>query len=234
MTTSQQPSGEQKTAPYMSFARFESFIGGLHGKPLPPRIDRTIIQKMSGGEQSALRITNRFLGLIEGDDNKVTERLRNLVANYSTDSWKDALGDAVKAAYAHIMKDLDANATMGQLMEHFRERGGVQGSALSKAVRFYTSAAAAGGIEVSAHIKGSSAAAPDANGDRPKRARRAPREHAAGETGTKVVQPPEGIDLVVVPIPGKDVRVWLPVSLTQPEFDFLISTLKTWRKLKSG
>lgn len=228
---------EKRTAPYMSFARFEGFISSLHGKPLPPRIDRTLMARMSGAEQSQLRITLRFLGLIEGEDNRVTDALRRLVAAYNTEEWTAALSQVIGEAYRPVTHDLDRAATHGQLVEHMRERGGVTGSALAKAVRFYMAAVGAARIEVSPHFsssgaatKSSSAPRATANGSGTRRPRK-PKE--AGGNGTVAPQePPAGSTEVRVPIPGKDVRIWLPSDLTDEEFAFTLHVLKTVRKLK--
>lgn len=229
---------EKSTPPYMSFSRFLTFIGSLAGKPLPPRVDRTLMSKMSGGDQSQVRIALKFLNLAHGEEFLVTEALRELVRTFSnppSDEFRGQLAKVIAAAYAPITVGLDENATQGMLDEAFRKKGGLSGSSLLKSVRFYLGAATAAGLPVSVHWKGASAAT--INGDKPKRPRK-PRAAAPGEGGPakdkSEENPPEDMDAIVVPIPGKSVRVWLPSNLTESEFAFVLQTLKTWRKLKAG
>ena len=232
------PVVETNTPPYLPFARFQSFIGSLHGKPLPPRIDRTLMSRMSGSDQSQIRIALRFLGLTRGDDNLVTDEFRALVAAYAepaTPEWRASLGAVVGTAYESLVGGLDDAATQGQLDESFRTIGGLAGSSLTKAVRFYLAAVAEAGMTVSPHFKGSSPGAGAANGSTSKKPRK-PRESASEQTTKEKDRTPstvpEDMEEVSIPVPGKSVRVWFPKNLTPKEFEYTITTLKAWRSLK--
>jgi hypothetical protein len=232
--SSEKQGAETRTPPYMSYARFEGFVGSLHGKPLPPRIDRSLMNRMSGGDQSQVRIALRFLGLTTGEENLVTDRFRELVASYAspaTPEWKANLAAVISQAYRPMTSDLDDAATQAQLDERFREKGGLAGSSLLKAVRFYLSAMSAAGLSVSPHFKGSASPAVPSNGQT-KRQPRKPRENS-GETPSKLdAPPPAGVDEIVVPLPGRSAKVWLPADISQAEFDFVLTTLKALRKLR--
>ena len=232
------------TPPYMSYQRFESFIASLHGRTLPPRIDRTLMQRMSGGEQSQVRIALRFLGLTQGDDNLVTETFRALVLAYTlptvppaqqTEDWKQKLAAIVKSAYGPIIDGLDDAATQGQLDERFRTRGGLAGSSLVKAVRFFLAIAGEAGITMSPYFKGSTVPSAS-NGERSKRTKkpRDPSQDAPLKDKDTILDQkiPVEMEEVSVPVPGKTVKVWFPKNLSQKEFDYVINTLKAWRDLK--
>ncbi len=224
----------ESTPPYLAYARFESFIGSLHGKPLPTRIDRSLMHKMSGGDQSQVRVALRFLGLAEGDDSAVTGKLKLLVETYEkppSPAWKAHFAEIIRNAYEPIVGELGVTATQGQLDERFREVGKLSGSSLVKAVRFYLAAAGAAGVPVSPHFKGTSVSSPSRRAKRPKANNSNGADNEGAKGPSEVLGP--GMDEITVPIPGKSVKVWLPADLTQSEFDFVVQTLKTWRKLKT-
>ena len=240
--TSTPPVVETNTPPYLPFARFESFIGSLHGKTLPPRIDRTLMSRMSGSDQSQIRIALRFLGLTRGDENLVTDEFRALVAVYAPGAppeaeWRQRLARIVTKAYEPMVRGLDDAATQGQLDERFRDPGGLAGSSLQKAVRFYLAAAAAAGLKVSPYFKGSGATPTNGSGATTKRVRKSRANAGGGEVPQRErerlePQLPDDMEEVSIPVPGKSVRVWFPKNLTQKEFDYTITTLTAWRALK--
>src|SRR5207245_1879298 len=130
---------EVLTPPYVPWPTFVGFIERLSKTAIPTQVDSSVMTGMSGSAQSALRSGMRFLQLIEGNG-IVTKRLRDLVAAYGGDHWKDTLGEMLANAYAMFLGDVDLeNATMQQLAERFRVAGHVDGSVLRKAIRFYLS-----------------------------------------------------------------------------------------------
>src|SRR5262245_57336659 len=125
------------TTPYGPFDTYRAFIASLKSSTLPPVIDASMLARQSGTARSHLRTTKRFFRHIR-EDGAVTDGMRRLVAAYGTDGWPEAVGDAVVLAYGPVVGDLDTDtATLGQLIERFRANGGVSGSALRKAVKFY-------------------------------------------------------------------------------------------------
>jgi hypothetical protein len=149
----QAPENDKLTPVYIPFATFQSFIEALKNTTIPPRIDNSVTPTMSGQMRGALTSCLRFLNLVDSARH-VTPNLKPLVDAFGTDQWKEALLQVVVDAYSEITDGLDLDhATGGQLNEHFREKGGVDGQVLEKCVRFYLSALDASGVTYSPHFK---------------------------------------------------------------------------------
>lgn len=145
---------QQATAPYASWKSFMTFLELLADMGLPQRIDRTVMSKMSGATQSNIRVTLNFLKLTDSDG-KPTDTLRGLVANHGVkEGWQDALRTVVLTAYEPVIADLSLETgTADQLWKRFREHGNVQGSTLSRAVRFFLAALREAGLRSSPYFK---------------------------------------------------------------------------------
>jgi hypothetical protein len=136
---------EQKVSPpYVAFPTFRNFLASLKGG-IPARIDKSVMGNISGGAQSHLLATVKFLQLI-GPQGEPQDELRQLVDAYQTDKWKEVLSALVKSSYSDVIDGLDlTTATPQQLDEKFRAAG-VEGSTLDKAMRFYLTAVQESGI----------------------------------------------------------------------------------------
>jgi len=230
MATSQKPL-DGGPPPYLTFPRFETFITSLKGKALPPRYDRTLVRSMSGAEQSQLSIALRFFRLVEGEDRRFTHPMQKLVGTHGTDAWKSALRGIIEGAYSPIVGDLDKAATMGQLTDAFRDRGGLSGSALAKAIRFYLAAARASDMEISPHFT-APAVPSSSNGERAKRSapnRGARRQKEGGDApnGDSDTNGHSGRKLRYT-VPSGDIQVWLPDNISLKELDALAKYLKEY------
>jgi len=149
---------EEKTAkqgavavpPYLSFKTFNAFIQGLK-VGIPTRIDRTVINSMSGAVQAQLMSALRYLGLVS--QHAVTnEKLATLV-NSEGPERERVLSGILRDGYPFLFADFDLQrATTGQLEEAFRKVG-ASGETIRKCVAFFLAAAKAAGIAVSPHIK---------------------------------------------------------------------------------
>lgn len=230
---------EGRTAPYVSFTRFEGFIESLKGK-VPGRIDRSVTSRMSGADRSAIKIANTFFSLIKGEDSTVTEALHRLVGARGTENWSAVLASIIEPAYAGIVGGLDTNATRQQLEQRFREAGNVTGDSLAKAVRFYLSAAAAAKVAVSPHFETGSPTprASSGNGTTPRRAPQARKKRESVDSSSiereKDDALPQGVRELRFPLPTKDVRLWLPDDVTDAELDFVWKYLRDYLSLKRG
>jgi hypothetical protein len=141
------------TAPYASWTTFSNFLGLLAEKGVPGIIDRSVMTKMSGATQSNLRVTLTFLNLVDCDGH-ATDTLRDLAAKHGTPQWKATWRDVISTAYAPMIGDLPLKTgTANQLAERFRENGGVRGSTLTRAVRFYLAGLRAADIDHSPYFK---------------------------------------------------------------------------------
>ena len=61
----EQPNTSEFKPPYLSFQTFWAFIQELASKPLPPQIDRSMMDTKSGTDQSNILSTMRAFGLID-------------------------------------------------------------------------------------------------------------------------------------------------------------------------
>lgn len=211
------------TTPYIPLMTLENFCGKLKAAVVPPVIDSSLTQSMSGGMAGALMSALKFLGLVEANG-KVRQPLRELVEAQGTEEWKAALRKVVMPAYKDIIGDLDLlTATPAMLEARFREAGRASGQVLEKAIRFYLAALAAFDEPISPLLKSRKPrATPSSRKASSKPARRAPaasreeeeeEEEEGGGAGTKKLQ---------LPLPGKgNVIFTIPADLTKEEWDFL-------------
>lgn len=145
------------TPAYASWKTTRGLIEDLHKTAIPPKVDRTVMKKMSGSAQSQVRVALRFLGLTTDDDD-ITDRMKRLVKAFGTEEWKDELRKVVEDAYAPILGAVPVeNGTAQQLHDAFRQRTDVSGSSFRKAVRFFLNAARESGMKVSPHFVAPSA-----------------------------------------------------------------------------
>lgn len=168
-----------KTPPYTSFASFKNYLDHLSGKPLPSRIDKTVMSHLNHSTQQALMASLRHLGLV-GEGDAPTSDLE-LLLDATGDDRKELFQSMIKAAYPYFWDgsiDL-ARATSGEFSERMREATGAQGTTIDKASGFFFGLAAEAGIELSPHLSsrkaGSSSSA--------KRSR-------SKKKGAKAVEPP--------------------------------------------
>ncbi|MBW3539979.1 MAG: DUF5343 domain-containing protein [Planctomycetes bacterium] len=217
--------------PYVSYLTFRNFIESLHSSVVPDHIDRGMMPNLSGGSQSHLMLSMRFLGLIEGSEDRVTGELRQLVESYGTERWKDALAAVLKAAYAGIVDGIEIErVTERRLRKAFEENGGVDGSVLDRCVRFYVKALADAGAKVSPHV-----------GQRKKRqnfrrngkTQRRPAPEPAGATETRGSGgPPASTNSVPVFLgPGRNGSVVFPPDLTAEECEKFAAAVDYLRQL---
>ncbi|OGT66200.1 MAG: hypothetical protein A2993_02455 [Gammaproteobacteria bacterium RIFCSPLOWO2_01_FULL_47_190] len=136
-------------APYLPFQTFTSFIDKLHSTTIPPIVDGSLLQTMSGSMKGQLMSVLKFLSLID-NQGYVQEKLRDLVKSYKSDTWKDTIGNVICESYNNIIDNVDLDSgTAQQLAEAFRKRGNVEGQVLDKAVRFYLSGLKEAGLTYS-------------------------------------------------------------------------------------
>ena len=83
--------------PYMSFLTFWNFIAELRTKPLPPRIDRSLMSSKSGTDQFNLTLALTSFGLVD-DDSRVLPLLQELTAA-DDEQRKSILAKMVTASY---------------------------------------------------------------------------------------------------------------------------------------
>lgn len=137
--------------PYLSFETFRNFIDGRAGRPLPPRVDRSLMIGMAGGTQTHLMGALSTFGLI-GENRQVTPRFAALAR--LTDAERPAFfGDLLRAVYPQQVALADTHATADQLAESFRELTGYQGSTLRKAITFFLNMARYAEVPLSPYFR---------------------------------------------------------------------------------
>lgn len=142
---------KQAPAPYISWKTFVAFLANMKGK-LTEQIDTSVLRSMSGTARSQLLSALRFLNLI-APDGTVKDSLKELSEAYDTPEWKAVLAAFLKRAYGGVIGDLNvAAATPAMLRERFKARGGVEGTTIDNAIRFYISGLKEADIPFSPHL----------------------------------------------------------------------------------
>jgi len=194
---------------------------------------------MSGADQSQLTIALRFFKLVSGENRDFTERMRHLVQSKGDAAdWKDAL-TGLAGEYDDIVGDLDGSATSGQLTEAFRNRTGLSGETLAKAIRFYLAIARAAGVKLSEHFTPPAVTSSTPRStDRAKRTNRRARRtrHPSDDTarGADEMSNTDKIKKLRYTVPSGDIQVWLPEMITTAELDALAKYLRDYVGLVGG
>jgi hypothetical protein len=237
------------TPPYPPWPTFKGFFTTLKNTAIPQRIDSSVMSKMSGSAQQQVRAALTFFGLV-GETGTVQPALRDLVDSIDNEiEWKDAWTGVFFDHYDLVTGDLEiGTATLKQLADRFRERGGVSGSVLRKALRFYLDGLSATGAAFSPHFKARGLGA--IAGDRKPVANRNGKNGAKGspDTPQSAGKPTGergggigrtlaevGLDDFVIKLPGRDpVIIPLPHGLTDGEWQYISDQVAGYMKLRKG
>jgi len=136
--------------PYLSFQTFWGFTEELATKPLPPQIDRSMLDKKSGTDQMNLLAAFKAFGLVD-DAHAVLPELQQLVAEPEPDR-KKRLATLLRRYYPLQFAVSDQNGTEKQLLESFEQAFGVTGDTRRKASTFLLHAARFAGMTLSPHF----------------------------------------------------------------------------------
>src|SRR5687767_752618 len=135
--------------PYLSFTTLLNFLDRWGDGPVPPRIDKSALDKYSGGTQGILLSTLRLIGYVDPDGNVMTV-LREAID--SPDARKAYLDRWARQFYARQLALAEQNATAQMLHESFAGYG-YSGSTLRKAVVFYLALVDYLGLPNSPHFR---------------------------------------------------------------------------------
>jgi hypothetical protein len=178
--------------PYMSFATFWNFINDLGAKPLPPRIDRSLMATKSGTDQANLTMALTSFDLVDEDSN-VMPLLQDL-ASADDQQRKTILAEVISRTYRAPMEVSRQHGTSKDLEDAFRDNYPSIASpdVRRKAITFFLHAAREIGLELSVHFPKTRSGSGAPGAAKTKRApRRKPNVLNGG--GNTVAPPPGGM-----------------------------------------
>jgi hypothetical protein len=147
---SQQERG--RTPPYVSFKSFTTLLEDFKSSGVPPRIDRSVLKRFSGGLGSQLLVALRSLGLMD-DNGTPTDDLQILVDYYGTDDYPSGLRHVLETSYP-FLQTLDlTTATPSMFAEAFQSATTAKEDVLRKCRTFYLHAAKVAGIEIGKRLE---------------------------------------------------------------------------------
>ncbi|MGH3117516.1 MAG: hypothetical protein ACRDQ2_10490 [Gaiellales bacterium] len=218
--------------PYVSLKTILALIERMEKEGVPRRIDRTFLVGMSGGYQTQVLNALRSLGLISGEDGKVTDTLIELVE--SPDGRKKLFAKILWDRYHEPTRMGEERATHGELVETFRRDYELTGETLDKAVNFFLQAAAYAELPLSPFFK-----RPRASAATKRRAARKKNAVSSSENPAEPVEsssPTHG-NTYQVHVAGGTVTLTAHVDflrMSRKERDFLFALVDQMRAFSEG
>jgi hypothetical protein len=191
-----EPQVESFKPPYMSFQTFWNFIAELGSKPLPPRIDRSLMGSKSGTDQNNLTaaLTTFQLVKVVNGASEVQPRLREL-AEGDEAQRKALLADLVREFYPKPLAVSEANDTEAALHDAFRDAYDLNAAETRrKCETFFLHALRVAELPISPHFKQTRPGSGAPGTPKPRKATK-PRRAADPKpdgNGGGIVNPPAG------------------------------------------
>ncbi|HEV8445690.1 MAG TPA: hypothetical protein VGQ44_02675 [Gemmatimonadaceae bacterium] len=234
------PAEAVQTPPYAPWKTFVGFLESLKNTAIPSQIDASVMTKMSGTAKSQVRGALRFFDLID-DTGTVTQSLHDLASSVGTDTWVHEWKAVFLGHYQQIIGDLDTDrATLKQLVDRFRDNGGVSGSVLRKSLRFYLDGLTATGCTFSPHFKARGLSV--VSGDRPAKAKTNGKPTNGTKSDTEVPRRDEGgradarqssPDDFMIQLPSRGtLAVPVPADLSLAEWNYIDSQVRAYMALR--
>lgn len=145
-----EPASTEVKPPYLSFQTFWSFLLALASKPLPPQIDRSIMDGKSGTDQTGLLAALKFFDLID-DKQLVMPGLRGFAAA-DDEGRKRALEGMFVQRYPVQIEISEQNGSPKLLSDSFESEFGYTGDTRRKAMTFFLHGARSAGMTLSPHF----------------------------------------------------------------------------------
>lgn len=212
--------------PYTSYRSFVSLMNELRDhEVMPAAIDRSLLSRRSGSEQSALIATLKWFKLVD-EVGIPTQLLEDYIAA-DDDKAKTLLKDMVVTAYGQITDGTFnlRSATTSQLADQFRQYE-ISGSTLAKSITFFLSAAKEAGIVVSPHAKAPPMIGGSGNKRKAKSGTFVPAAPVTPNPPPAYRPPPAmGEGMISIPIPifgGKNGAIMLPDSMTEKQWNSVV------------
>lgn len=137
--------------PYGSFRTFWSFVGSLANMPLPPQIDRSMLDSKSGTDQLAIFSALKAFNLVAGENQAVQPGLVSLVES-TAEGRKTFLRDLLVRYYPGQLGVSAQQGTEKMLVESFEADFGLKGDTRRKAATWFLHAALECGLPLSPHF----------------------------------------------------------------------------------
>jgi hypothetical protein len=141
----------QPLPPYVPYKTFVNFIDGLR-VGMPSHIDRSVMKSYSGGIQSWLMSSLRFMKWID-DDGVPSERLQKLVRAEAADR-KRLLADLFETTYSFLpLAGVDLKTTTPQKLDAAFGQSGAKGETIEKCIAFLKALAKDADVPISPYLK---------------------------------------------------------------------------------
>jgi len=216
----------------MAFATFWNFIDELASRPLPPQIDRSMMNSKSGTDQSNLMSVLSSFGLVEPGPQHRVEPALEALASADKEQRKAELAKLLRRYYGVAVTLSEQNGTEQQLHQSFKETFGMEAAdTRRKAVTFFLHAARTAELPISPHFPATRSGSGGPGVSRTKRTTRRKQSGAvngnAPASGTTSTERPGVVgDTYTVPLAsGGQVSVVVDVNLfdlTTSDRDFVI------------
>jgi len=145
---------ERRLSPYVSYKTWSTFLETVKGQlPLPHRMDSSFWARLpfSGSNQSALRCTLDYLGLVDSQDHP-DARLEQLAGSENAER-QELLREIFTQSYKELLDQVDlARTTPGRIREYFKSVG-AEGQVGQKCTTFFLSLAKEAGETLHASLQ---------------------------------------------------------------------------------
>lgn len=196
-----------RTPPYVSYRTLTTLFDDLKTVGLPPRIDRSVLNRFSGGVGSQLLMALKSLNLTT-DAGAPTQWLAELVQSYGTPAYGASLKKVLEHSYPYLKAINLTTATPAMFADAFKDAIDAKEDVLRKCRTFYLHAARDAGIEIGPRLDRSTQ--PRASNGR--------RKSKAAKAESKAPLPPPP----VVPVQQphiKELEYQLIDLMTEPDID---------------
>lgn len=158
----------QRIPPYVSYRSMMTMWVDLAKDGIPPRIDRSVLRKFSGGLGGQILSGLKALNLMN-DQGVPTPQLHSLISTLDKDSFPAELRALLRPAYPFLDAiDLET-ATPSMFAEAFKKGTNAKEDVLRKCRTFFLHAAKDAGIKIGPRIEKGSYARPTGSGPKAKR-----------------------------------------------------------------
>lgn len=214
---------DRAVPPYVPFRTFENLIDRLAAEGVPARIDRSVLNGLSGSIQSGLLKLLASFELI--DESGIPQKRLHSLANSNGHERQEIYREVLDQFYSGLFASFDIEkATQAQLHEWFRTFS-ISGSTVDKAASFFLDLSAKSGIKLSPHFKKTAGGVRRQSGRRNSTAKSALASRGLSSGSQKSV---EDLAILALPILREKLILGLIERLPDPEEDFTEEQRTFW------